>query len=337
MEETENHNSSAQKGIDFKSLIDIKEWQRIQDNFSAVTHIPMRTVDANGLPITKFSSAPRLCTEYLSESQLLSKICNNCLPTFLGGEETVDKHLSFSCLLGLRSFIAALKIGPQTPIAYVIIGPVILVTPEPQSKYKDIAEKYNLKLAELYSAITEIKPSSFNSMLSMVELVEDVGNYLIKASYSSLIPQEETIIVDKNKLDKLLKVFLDVAFQASGADLGSIMLLDKAKEELSIFASKGLGNDIIKNSRVKFGEGISGTVAKEKTSILIDDKIKNNRIKSYLTRPNLKSSMILPIKFKEDVLGVVNLSTTQNSRVTFNHNDLKLMNRLVDLVGIALR
>jgi ligand-binding sensor protein/putative methionine-R-sulfoxide reductase with GAF domain len=326
----------TRNNIDFKNLIGIKEWQEIQDNFSAVTHIPMRTVDINGAPLTKPSSEPRLCLEFIKQYPGLAKVCNSCLPSFLGGKETVDKNLSYSCALDLRNFIATLKIDKLNTAAYVIIGPVILITYKPQSEYKKFADQFNINLTDLYSAITEIKLTSFNSMLSVVELIEDVGNYLIKSSYKNMVQDKGVVAVDLDKLNRLLKVFLDVAFQVSGADLGSVMLLDKAKEELSILASKGLGNDIVKNARIKVGEGISGTVAREKNSLLIDDNLKNNRIKSYLMRPQLKSSMVLPIKYKNDVLGVVNLSTIQSSPVTFNSDDLKLMDRLVDLVVVAL-
>jgi len=325
-----------QDNINFKNLIGIDAWQEIQSNFSAVTNIPMRTVDSDGLPLTKFSGAPQLCSEYLNGAPALIKECTNCLPFFLGGKVKTDQNLSYTCLFGLRNFVATLKLDAQTPLAYVIIGPVVLINYKPKSEYVKIAQDLNLNLNELYNAITDIKLSSFNSMLSVVELIEDVGNYLIKAAYKNITAQRETATINLDKLNRLLKVFLDVAFQVTGADAGSIMLLDKAKEELSIFASKGIENAIIKHASVKFGEGISGTVAKERTSILINDHIDNNRIKNYLTRPNLKSSMVLPIKFKEDTLGVVNLSTTRNSPVTFNSNDLKIMDQLVDLVVVAL-
>jgi ligand-binding sensor protein/putative methionine-R-sulfoxide reductase with GAF domain len=321
--------------IDFKNLVGIDAWQEIQSNFSAVTQIPMRTVDLNGRPLTKFS-APQICSEYLNGSPRLIQECTNCLPSFLGGNEISDQNLSYTCLLGLRNFVATLGFDAHNPLAYVIIGPVVLINYQPKSEYADTAKGLDLNLDDLYNSITDVKLTSFNSMLSVVELIEDVGNYLIKAAYKTQTAQIDAAAVKLDKLDRLLKVFLDVALQITRADAGSIMLLDEAKKELSIFASKGLADTIIKNARMKIGQGISGTVVQNKTSILINDRIIDNRIQGYLTRPNLKSSMILPIKFKEDTLGVVNLSTAWNSPVTFTTNDLKVMNQLVDLVGLAL-
>ena len=315
--------------IDFQNLVGIDAWQEIQANFSAVTQIPMRTVDLNGWPLTKSNAVPQLCSEYLKE-------CSNCLPQFLGGKEHVDQNLSYTCLLGLRNFVATLKLDPQTPLAYVIIGPVVLIDYKPKSEYVKLAQDLNLNLDELYSAITDVKLSSFNSMLSVVELIEDVGNYLVKAAFKTLTAQIENANPNLYKLERLLKVFLDVAFQVTGADAGSVMLLDKAKEELSIFASRGIADVVVKNARIKFGEGISGTVAKDKTPVLISDRTNDNRIKNYLNRPNLRSSMVLPIKSQEETLGVVNLSTTRDSLITFTANDLKTMDRLVDLMVVAL-
>lgn len=322
--------------IDFKNLIGIDAWQEIQINFSAVTQIPMRTVDLKGQPLTKPSGAPHLCTDFIAGYPHLVKACSKCMPSFLGGEEKADKHLSYSCLLGLRNFVAALKLDPYTPLAYVIIGPVVLIDYKPKSEYEKIARDLNLNINELYSAITEIKLSSFNSMLSVVELIQDVGNYLIKAAYKKVATQIETTNIRLEKMTRLMQVFLDVAFQISRADSGSIMLLDKNDEELSIFTSKGIEESIVKNSKIKYGEGISGTVAKDKTPVLINDRLSCNRIKNFLKRPSLKSSMVLPIKHKDDILGVLNLSTKQESAVSFNTDDLNVMNRLIDLVSVAL-
>jgi len=69
--------------IEFKNLIELEAWQEIQSNFSAVTQIPMRTVDPAGRPLTKFSGAPHLCSELLTGSPLLIRECTNCLPGFL--------------------------------------------------------------------------------------------------------------------------------------------------------------------------------------------------------------------------------------------------------------
>jgi Nif-specific regulatory protein len=127
-----------------------------------------------------------------------------------------------------------------------------------------------------------------------------------------------------------------MAIQVSGADMGSIMFLEKGKETLTIRAAKGLPDEVIRKTRVKIGEGICGIAAKERKSILVDDSQSDNRIRKYLYRPYLKSSMILPIQADEKVFGVMNLGALEVSSVRFNTENMQSMNNLIDLAIDAL-
>ena len=141
-----------------------------------------------------------------------------------------------------------------------------------------------------------------------------------------------------SKLKSLLDVLLSVAFEVSGADVGSIMLLDDKKEAMKILASRGIANEIVRNTKVRSGEGISGIALRERESFLIgDDNMVDNRIRPYLSRPYISSSMVLPLKIEDEVMGVINLGTLQTSRVRFNKDKMSLVNRLVDLVTTAIR
>jgi GAF domain-containing protein len=138
-------------------------------------------------------------------------------------------------------------------------------------------------------------------------------------------------------LSKVLNALLDVAFQVTSADLGSIMYANEDSSELSIRASRGLSAEIINNTRVKFGEGIAGIAAKEKRSFLISDKMDDNRLRPYLTRPNIRTSMVLPISVNNRIRGVMNLGTLKKSTVNFNQETLEVAHKLVDLATLALQ
>lgn len=317
-------------------LIDIKAWQKIQDNFSAITDICLRTFDSKGEPITSPSRVPRLCSELLKDSQLKHKICGACLPTFLGGREIVDKNLSFNCHAGLCSFVTPLRVQGSV-FGYVIIGPIILVMRKAKEQYRKTAEELNLDLEEFWNGILEIKAISFQGIQSLVELIRDVGEYTIKLAYQNIIKGKEMMMApDSPRLTRLLNALLEVAFQVTGADIGSIMFFDKGDDVLTIRASRGIPDEIVKRTRVKLGDGISGIAAKQKTAFLIDDKVKDNRIRPYLNRPYINSSMVLPIEVEDKVRGVVNLAALKTSSVRFNVSNLKLMNKLVDLATLAL-
>jgi ligand-binding sensor protein len=77
------------KQPEFKDLVGIQDWQKIQDIFSAVTNISLRTVDPEGKLITNPSGQTSFCKNFLKDSTYGKKVCGDCLPTFLGGKGVV--------------------------------------------------------------------------------------------------------------------------------------------------------------------------------------------------------------------------------------------------------
>lgn len=336
MPENNKENISGEQPA-LKDLIDIKEWQRIQDNFSVVTGVGLRTVDVKGTPITLSSGEPRLCQDLLKEPSIKERVCGSCLPTFLGGMEVLDKNLRFMCRAGLHNFFVPLRVESHI-FGYTIVGPVILIMRKAKEEYLRTAEELNLDLEEFWSALLEIKVISFQAMQAVVELVKDVAEYTLRLAYQKavIMREGEVMAPESPKLSKVLKALLDVAFQVTGADIGSIMLLDKANDELTIHTSRGIADEIAQKARVRFGEGISGTAAKEGESFIIDDTIPDNRIKRYMKRPYLSSSMVVPIKVKDSPWGVMNLGALTTSSVRFNIESVQLINKLIGLATVAL-
>lgn len=318
-------------------LIDIKEWKKILDNFATVTGICVRLVDPKGEIITTPNKQPRLCTELLKE-KFPSKdgVCRLCLPTFLGGSAVVDKNLSFSCVaVGLDGFLAPLKLDNRV-LGYIIVGPVILVMRKQKEQYLSVAQKLGIDLEDFWSAILEVKVISFHGAQSVLELIKELVENSIRLAYLSKARERELAIKsDSAKLSKFFDALLDVALEISRAGVGSVMSLDEAKNELKIEASKGIAGDIVRKARVKLGSGISGIAAKEGESLLLDENTEDNRIKPYLNRPNISSSMVIPLKVKNRVVGVMNMGALDTSDVKFDNDSMDSMKRLVNLVSLA--
>ena len=324
--------------LNLRDVIDMNAWQKVQDNFSAVTEVSLLTVDSKGNFLTKPSLETRLCSQVLRNSPQRDKICGSCLPTFLGGKGVVDRNLTFYCeTAGLHNFVAPLKTDDGKVLGYVILGPVILVMRKTKEEYRKAAEELNINLEDFWSAILEIKVVSFQGMQSLVELIKDVGEFAIGLTYKNIMKEGIAIDLSKLKLKRLFEILLEVAFEISGADIGSIMLLDKASGSFAIRVSKGIPEEIALNTRMKPGEGISGIVAKEGEPMLVDNSIKDNRIRRFLHRPNISSSMVLPLKSEEQVVGIMNLAALETSPIKFNKANLNLMNRLLDLASIAIQ
>ena len=323
--------SSAKRSLE--ELIDLTEWSKIQDNFAAITGIGIKILNTKCQPVIKPSGVPRLCSELVVDLALRERMCGRCLPSFLGGTWSVDKNLSYACHSGLNTFVTPLRVENEV-VGYALIGPLILVARKPKEQYRQAAEELHLDLENFWSALCEVKVTSFHSAQSLVELIKDVFDYLLKLSHQNKLMQSEIESLDSPKLARLLHALLDVAFQVSGADMGSIMLLDKTRSELTIKASRGLSEDVVMSTKAKLGEGIAGLAAKEGESFILDDATKDNRIKKYLTRPQIKSSMVVPLKVEDKVIGVMNLGALGSSSA-FDIDSLKLMHKLIGLATVA--
>ncbi|HTY44979.1 MAG TPA: PocR ligand-binding domain-containing protein [Patescibacteria group bacterium] len=318
-----------------KELIDIKEWQKMQDSIARIADVGLRTLDYDGTGITLPSQEARICRIH-KRSHLKDELCGECLPTFLGGKGIVDRNLGYVCHMGLHTFITPLKLEGAKIVGYVIMGPVVLIARKPKEEYRKTAETLGIDLDECWNAILEVRVISFQRAQAIIELIKSFGEYLIRLA-AKRISAEQELAESSPQINELLKVFLDVALHVSGADIGSIMLLKKESNELTIRVAKGLSDEVIKDTKVKLGEGISGTAAKENTPMVLDDNVKDNRIRRHLNRPYIRSSMVLPIQVANQPLGVMNLGALETSPVRFNDANLQTMNRLVNLATFALR
>ncbi len=320
----------------FQQLISACNWQTIQDNFAQVIAIGIKTIDAAGKAVTSASGQPRLCTELLT--QLNQDYCM-CLPTFLGGKAIIDKNLSYHCIepkLNLCNFIIPLELTEHNVAGYIAVGPVILVMRKPREEYRRVAEELNLNIEALWEGLLEIKVASFHGIKSLLTLLKDVGEYTIRNAYEKLsatrlkAPGHAT-----SDIDHLSETLLDVAFEMTKADIGSVMFFDEQDDELTVRASRGLPDNVARFTRLKRGQPICGIAAVEGKPLLIDEHTTDNRIKPYLNRPHLSSSMVLPVRIKNQVKGVMNLGVLRSSLITFNDGNIKLLEKLIDLATVA--
>ncbi len=118
----------------------------------------------------------------------------------------------------------------------------------------------------------------------------------------------------------------------------SLFILDKSKEELYFGIAQGDVASQLRGLRLKLGEGISGWVAQEGKSVLVPDVRYDKRfskradqITSFVT----KSIICVPMKTKDEVLGVIELVNTEEDK-EFTSRDLNILLILADFAAIAL-
>lgn len=114
--------------------------------------------------------------------------------------------------------------------------------------------------------------------------------------------------------EALLRWLLGLAIRATGADSGSVMLFDKASDELYVAYGEGLSENTKHSTRVRLGEGIAGKVAASgKAEIITDNRHPGIR----RDRPDVSSAICAPITWEGTLLGIINVSSSsENARLS---------------------
>ena len=99
--------------------------------------------------------------------------------------------------------------------------------------------------------------------------LEDLASIELKQDLAKIVSLYEA--KEPKDLDRILKNLMIKVSGALKVSRVSLMLIDKQTEELRIELAKGLEEEIIKDTRVKIGEGISGWVALYGEPLLIKD------------------------------------------------------------------
>ena len=115
-----------------------------------------------------------------------------------------------------------------------------------------------------------------------------------------------TTLNQKELLDNIVRQTIHI----TGAEVGDIRLLDPISQELVIRTSYPV--NVPSNSkweRLKIGEGITGWVAKNRQSALVDNVQNDSRYKPYYE--NINSELCVPLLYKDCVLGVLNVESSR--------------------------
>jgi len=137
-------------------------------------------------------------------------------------------------------------------------------------------------------------------------------------------------------LDAILKVALDNVLGIMSGTVGGILLLDEATQTLSYRVHRGLSDRYVSEMHVNLGEGIAGRVAQSGKAILLEDISTDPRVRhpDLVSAEGLKAFISVPLKAKDNVLGVINIASHTPRR--FSSNDMHLLHSIGDQLGVAI-
>jgi len=312
------------------ALIDLEQWTFILNRFSEVLGVDIYTVDPKGKVVTHPQHHPKLWklidgSKLKSPSEIIQNLIQKSGATQVPSEETEE--------IGVTHAVIPIASPPQGILAYLVIGPLLLGARKSQEELKTIAEAQEWETLELESAYQEIKLFSFVGMKAMMDLLSGVCNYLVQpaALREKKLPEtpptgERSISIrsEQKELENFFSNLLDLALQATKADSGSVMVLDEDSQTLRIRAAHGLKDEVVQQTRIKVGEGVAGWVAEKNESVLIDPELNiASPLKERLKRPQIDSSIIMPLARQSQVFGVLSVNShTKENRLKTQSLDL---------------
>jgi len=144
------------------------------------------------------------------------------------------------------------------------------------------------------------------------------------------INREITSILD---LDELLKKIAELTNRIVPYEIFAIFLLDDEEQELYLRFSIGHPPEVVKGLRIKLGDGVTGTAAMERTTVVVDDVRKYPRYIDVVKRA--RSELAVPLISQNRVVGVLDIESPQPGY--FREDQVKLLNLLASQIAIAIQ
>ena len=138
--------------------------------------------------------------------------------------------------------------------------------------------------------------------------------------------------------EELLKFVLTQGIDALEAERGSIMLLDDSTDELIVKVASGGRYRVFAGNPVKLGNGICGQVAKSGSGIICNDGFKDPRFRNFgslMPVEDIQSLICSPLKFKDGIIGVINIVNKRNGS-EFKDSDLSLLNLIASQAAVTI-
>jgi transcriptional regulator with GAF, ATPase, and Fis domain len=180
-------------------------------------------------------------------------------------------------------------------------------------------EDENKSLIERYRVVEEENKDFANRYIEVESENNNLANLYV-ASYQ---------LHSTLDFNESLKIILEIVMNLIGAEEFSIMMLDEKTNELTIVAQEGMSPEA--RPSVKLGVGTIGAAAKAGESFYRDGDPTDLAGVDYL-----HPLVVIPLKIKEHVIGVIVIYKLLVQKQTFSNVDYELFSMLAGHAATAL-
>jgi diguanylate cyclase (GGDEF)-like protein len=170
----------------------------------------------------------------------------------------------------------------------------------------------------------------------ILRLIELYDSYDKRKKDIDILNMVTTRLNEVKEPEVLYETIVDLSVHLTDAERGSLMLVENGKSYLTIKAAKGINKKLLKEIRIKIGEGVAGKVFGEGIPLMVHDIERDERV-LLPRKPSYKTSSFIsiPLKIGERTIGVLNISDKTRGEV-FSQEDMALLRSFASYASIAL-
>jgi two-component system phosphate regulon sensor histidine kinase PhoR len=205
--------------------------------------------------------------------------------------------------------------------------PILLLLPEAAGNaYSDVLR---VRADELL--IEPVDPSVLIAALDRHSVLGTTSPIHVRVRELETLVQLAKNINRQLDLDQALANIVDAAVRLTGAEEGSLMLVDPASGELYMRASKNFDEEFVRTFRMKVEDSLAGEVIRKGEPVLLDGESPRKIKSAFLVH----SLIFVPLLQQEKTIGLLGVDN-RTARRPLRDSDLSLMQALAEHAVIAL-
>jgi two-component system, OmpR family, phosphate regulon sensor histidine kinase PhoR len=132
-------------------------------------------------------------------------------------------------------------------------------------------------------------------------------------------------------LDEVLKLVVDAAVDITGAEEGSLLILDESTGELNMRAARNFQDEFVRTFSLPISDTLAGDVVRTGKPAMLDEQSPQKIKTSYL----VKSLIYVPLKIHDRVIGVLGVDNREGGHPLVSQH-ITSVSTLADYAAIAI-
>jgi PAS domain S-box-containing protein len=263
-------------------------------------------------------------------------------------DESIFKPAGFRVLAPMTTMAAAAELEKTSVRAILVVMPAgqesgaeglsILRAVQPTMPIMLLAEKFSTAIYQIAKKIQAVEVAA--GPLSTADIKAGIDRMIameVPAVNGPQLAELETLaqlgksITSKLNPDDVLTSIVEAAVRLTGAEEGSLMLLDSSTGELYMRASKNFDQKFVQTFRMKVQDSLAGEVIRSGEPILLDANSPRKIKTSFLVH----SLVFVPLLVGGRSVGLLGVDNRAAGR-PLTERDLSLMQALAEYAVIAL-